>query len=69
MLQLFLFFAVLLFMGAADIWSMLKSELRKELVPYCILMLAAGAAGLFYLSNPYRQSIAYWIFNLLNING
>lgn len=69
MLQLFLFFAILLFVGAADLRSMLRSELRKELIPYCILMLAAGAAGLFYLSDPYRQSIAYWIFNLFNING
>lgn len=69
MLQLFLFFAILLFVGAVDLRSMLRSELRKELIPYCILMLAAGAAGLFYLSDPYRQSIAYWIFNLLNING
>lgn len=69
MLQLFLFFVILLLAGIMDLRSMMKADLKKELVPYCVLMLAAGAMGLFYLSNPYRQSIAYWIFQILRMEG
>lgn len=69
MLQLFLFFVVLFMVGVADIRSILKSDLKKELIPYSILMLAAGVVGLFYLSNPYRQSIAYWLLKLVNAGG
>jgi len=69
MTQLILFFAILIALCIADTRSMLRSNLKKDLTTYGILMLATAAIGFWYFSNPYRQSISYLIFQIFKIKG
>lgn len=69
MTQLILFFTVLILLCITDTRSMLHSNLKKDLIPYGILMLATAAMGFWYFSNQYRQSISYLIFQIFKIKG
>lgn len=69
MTQLILFFIIFIILCIADTRSMLHANLKKDLIPYGILMLATAAMGFWYFVNPYRQSISYLIFQILKIKG
>jgi len=48
---------------------MKKAKLKKEIVPYLIFMVLAGALGVFYLTNPSQKSFSYLIIKLFNLKG
>ena len=69
MLGVLTFLVILIIISVIDIRSMMKYSLKKEIIPYLVLMLISGSAGFLYLSDPYRKSIEYLILNIFNIKG
>lgn len=67
MLELGIFILTLIIMSIAEIRSMLKAKLKKEIVPYLILFLLSVALGFYYLTNPSRESFSSTLINLLNL--
>jgi|GEM_PF-5535575 len=68
-MELKCFLAFLLFAGAADIISMRKARLKKEIVPYLVLTALTAAFAIAYLSAPARASLTYSIVKLLGLKG
>ena len=68
-MELWVFFAILITLGCIDYQSMKKAKLKKELVPYLILMILAGAFAVFYLTNPHQESFIYIVIKLFKLKG
>lgn len=51
---LFLFMGII---GVMDMKTMINSGLKRETVPYIILLLLAGTLGALYLTDPIRPDI------------
>ena len=62
---LFLFFALFLY----DIRDMRKNERKKELVPYVVVSALTLVLGIVFLTNPYQNSISYYLVKLFNGGG
>lgn len=67
--ELSVFFIALIIMSVMDITAMAHSNLKKEIIPYSVLMLIAGALGLYYFTDPYRASFSRLILKLFQIRG
>ncbi len=68
-MELSVFFAVLIVFGIIDYRSMKKEKLKKEILPYLILMVLAGTFAVFYLTNPHRESFTYLVIKLFKLKG
>jgi len=68
-LELAVFLLILIIFGIVEIRAMKKAKLKKEIVPYLIFMVLAGALGVFYLTNPSQKSFSYLIIKLFNLKG
>lgn len=69
MFELVIFILILVIMSIVDTRSMLKSKLKKEIVPYLILIIFSVGLGVFYLTDPSRDSLSYSIIKLFNLKG
>lgn len=69
MSELAIFILTLIMMSVVEIRSMLKIKLKKEIVPYLILIVLSAALGALYLTDPSRDSFSYMIIKLLNLKG
>ena len=67
MLELSVFLLAAIIFSVIDIKSMMKFSLKREIIPYLVLMLTSGSVGLLYLADPYRKSILYFILTIFNI--
>ena len=68
-MEITIYSIVLLAFCILDIRAMVKAKQKKELFSYLSLTLIALTIGLLYLSNPYRNSISYYVLKLLGIEG
>ena len=68
-MELAVFLLILIILGIVEIRAMKKAKLKKEIVPYLIFMVLAGALGVFYLTNPSQKSFSYLIIKLFNLKG
>ena len=68
-MELAVFLLILIIFGIVEIRAMKKAKLKKEIVPYLIFMVLAGALGVFYLTNPSQKSFSYLIIKLFNLKG
>jgi len=67
--ELAVFILTLIIMSIVEVRSMLKAKLKKEIVPYLILIVLSAALGALYLTDPSRDSLSYSIIKLLNLEG
>ena len=65
-----LFVIFILVLSVFEIYLMRKNKNKsnKDIAIYILLASIATGLGMFYISNPYRDSIVYNIFKLLGIN-
>ncbi len=57
---------VLIFMVSAfEIWSMIKKKQYREMAVVIAIAILSLSLGFFYLSDPYRESLAQLILSLL----
>jgi len=68
-LELKVFLMILIISGIVEILAMKKAKLKKEIVPYLLFMVLAGALGIYFLSDPYQKSFSYLIIKLLSLKG
>ncbi len=57
----------LIAIGAADILSMLKKGLKKDLLPYSALLLLAAVVGAAALRQPVREGILAFLLDLFGV--
>ena len=69
LLEFAVFILALIIMSIAEIRSMLRAKLKKEIVPYLILIVLSAALGWAYLTDPSRDSFSYTIIKLFNLKG
>ena len=68
-MELVVFLLILIIFGIVEIRAMKKAKLKKEIVPYLIFMVLAGALSIFYFTDPSRDSFSYLIIKLFNLKG
>lgn len=69
-MELAFFIILLLAFAASDIHSMLDEKKKaKEIAVYLSLIALSAAFGIFYLSNPERNSFSYIVIKLLKLKG
>ena len=68
-MELKVFLMILIISGIVEILAMKKAKLKKEIVPYLLFMVLAGALGIYFLSDPYQKSFSYLIIKLLSLKG
>lgn len=69
MWDLFIYLAVIIIFTVADIKSMKKAGLKKEIKIYYLLALAAGTMGILYYTEPFQDSISEMLMDLLKIHA
>lgn len=68
-MELAVFLLIMIIFGIVEIRAMKKAKLKKEIVPYLIFMVLAGAFGVMYLTDPSQKSFSYLIIKLFNLKG
>lgn len=69
MFELAIFILILIVMSIIDTRSMMKSKLKKEMIPYLIFIILSVGFGVFYLTDPSLDSLSYSIIKLFNLRG
>lgn len=59
------FSIVVVVLSAFEIWFMVKKKQKKEIIVYVFLAIFTLALGIYYFSNPYRESLVQRILNIL----
>ncbi len=67
--MIFLYMAAAVGIGIYDIRYLKQKRYRKEMVVYLCCMALASAIGIAYLLNPNQESIAGYLFEILNAKG
>lgn len=68
-LELKLFLLFLVAAGTADILSMKKAKLKKEFLPYIVLMVLTAVFGIAYMSTPQSASLTFSVIKFLGLKG
>ena len=63
-----IFLLFILVLSIFEIKTMLKNNNKKDIIVYCLLAIIAITLGLYYISNPYRNSLSKNILELFGIN-
>lgn len=58
---------IVLGVGIFEVWNMLKKNLKKEAVVWICMAVVTVAFGIYYLSNPFGDSLCYMLLNLFGI--
>lgn len=48
-----------------EVWVMVKKKQMKEIIAFLIITVLCLSLGFFYLSNPYRESLAMKMLKLI----
>jgi len=60
---------VIVILSIKDIKDLISQNNKKDLYVYIIFMLLVGAFGIFYYSNPERDSFSKILFSLIGKEG
>ena len=60
---------VIVIVSIKDIKDLISQNKKKDLYVYITLMLLVGALGIFYYSNPERDSFSKILFSLIGKEG
>lgn len=52
---------IIILLSTFEIIQLRKNKQRKEMVIFVCFAAVAFAFGIFYISNPYRNSLAYYV--------
>lgn len=63
------FFLLLIIFLFWDIRAMIREKLKKEMVPYLVFMFITIIVGIIYFSNPYGNSIVYYVLKIFSMEG
>jgi len=63
------FLIIIIILCILDLRDMTKKKQIKEIVVYLAFMFLAGLLGVFYFSNPERDSLSEILLSLINQEG
>jgi hypothetical protein len=67
MAELAVYSSLLILMCVFDIRSMIKKSLKKEIIPYLLLVIMAAAVGLTILPYSYQKGIVSYLLDLFKV--
>jgi hypothetical protein len=67
MAELAVYSSLLILICVFDIRSMIKNSLKKEIIPYLLLVILAAAVGMIILPHPYQKGITSYLLDLFKV--
>ncbi len=64
---MYYFIVLVLLVSVLELIYMKKRKEKKEIVVYLLFATMTLALGIFYLSNPYRNSLVYFMLKMLGL--